>query len=494
MTDKSEKEWDSKFAGDDGLWWYNCMDCINTFEVAEVLEATTRSMKMEAVQEAQQDMLWPVLRAMQLGIRIDQAQRTKLILETQTAIDLREKFLSEVLGHPINPDSPKQMMALFYEDLKLPLQMTRAVKGKAGHATLNDDALQKLAQKEPLVRSLVAAIGDIRTLRKFLSNFLTRRLDPDGRWRCSFNIGGSAAGKSAPKTYRLSSSESAFGTGSNLQNIPSEKSKSIGKAVARGGTGIFGDSASFPNLRSIFIPDPGYSWIELDLQRADLFVVCWEADDAPLKAAMLAGADMHLLNAFILTGKPPPPLEELIEGHSAYVGHRAEMKLTREFAKVWVHGTNYSGQPRTMAAHTGRSIAECERAQRIWFSAHPGIERWHARVRDEVQARRSITNKFGYRWHIFDRLDSVIPEAIAWVPQSTVSIVINKIWMQIFLRLPWVQVLAQIHDSLCIQCPSERLAEALPLIEQCAKVIVPYPDPLTIPVTIKTSPLGWGSC
>jgi uracil-DNA glycosylase len=475
----------------DVLWRYNCLDCVYTLEVGEVLERTVEQMGMIDVHRFQQSMLWPVLRAMQLGIKVDLAQRAKLVMEVQEAIEYRERFLADVLGHPLNPDSPKQMQALFFGDLKLPVQMTRAVKGKPGRATLNDDALQKLAQKEPLVRPLIAAIGDIRTLRKFLSNFLTRPLDADGRWRCSFNIGGSASGKSAPKTYRLSSSESAFGTGANLQNIPSEKSKSIGKAAARGG---IGDPYQFPNIRSIFVPSPGCDIIELDLQRADLFVVCWEADDAELKKAMLAGVDMHLLNAYNLEDKAPPPLEELVEGHPAYLSHRKPIEHARQFAKVWVHGTDYYGQPRTMAAHTGRSVAECERAQRIWFAAHPGIPRWHMRVEAEVAGRRSVSNRFGYRWQIFDRIDSIIPEAIAWVPQSTVSIVINKIWLNVFTHLPWCNVLAQVHDSLLIECPQERTAETLPLIEHQSRVVVPYQDPLVIPVTIKHSHKSWGDC
>ena len=354
--------------------------------------------------------------------------------------------------------------------------------------------MMKLAIKEPLIRPLVSAIGDIRTLGKFISNFLTRRLDSDGRWRCSINIGGSASGKSAPKTYRLSTSESAFDTGANMQNIPSEKSKSIGKAAARAALANVGDPYSLPNIRSIFVPDPGQVYIELDLQRADLFVVAYEANDTILKRVMHSGADIHLANAFSLEGKSVPPIEELVEGHPAYLSHRKPMKLIREFAKVWCHGTNYGGQPRTMSANTGRSLAECERNQRIWFGAHPGILEWHERVKTQVASRRFISNRLGYRWYIFDRIDSIIPEAIAWIPQSTVSIVINRIWLSIFKRAPWIQVLVQVHDALCMQCPKDRMQEALHIIDECAKVIVPYPDPLIIPYTINTSLKSWGDC
>lgn len=486
------KNWSPSMPEDD-LWHYNCLDCTYTFEAAEVLRAVVSRMGLEEVHQFQQQMFWLTLEAMRVGTRVEAMIRNEMIFDVQEEIGKREQYLLEVLGHTLNPDSPKQMHTLFYEDLQLPKQMTKAKKGVPGHPTLDDDAMMKLALREPLIRPLVAAIGDIRTLRKFISNFLTRRLDPDGRWRCSINIGGSASGKSAPKTYRLSTSESAFDTGANMQNIPSEKSKSIGKADKRAKLANIGNPYELPNIRSIFVPDPGHIWIELDLQRADLFVVAYEANDTELKRIMHLGADIHLANSFTLEGKPLPPLDQLIESESeVYLGHRKYMKLTREFAKVWCHGTNYGGQPPTMAKNTGRSIIECQRAQSIWFAAHPGIPAWHERVKEQIFSRRFIANKLGYRWYIFDRVESIVPEAIAWIPQSTVSVVINRIWMALFQRAPWIQVLIQVHDALCMQVPMSRLREALPIIRECARVVVPYPDPLVIPHSLWLSKHSWG--
>ena len=487
------KDW-QKNMDEDRLWHYNCLDTVYTLECAERILGAAKSLGLLHIHTAQQRMFWPVLAAMQKGVRIDQKRRGELVLEVQEAIALREQFITDVAGFPLNYDSPKQMHAFFYADLKLPVQMTRAAKGKPARPTLDDTALQKLARIEPLVRPLAHAIADCRTLGKFLSNFLCRSLSEDGRMRCSFNIGGSESGKSAPKTYRLSSSEDAFGSGANLQVIPSEKSKSIGKAAARGPNLMVGDPYQFPNIREIFVPDPGYTWIDLDLERADLFVVCYESEDESLKKAMRAGVDIHLLNAFALIGKEPPPYEQLIEGHPRYSEWLSSLKHERQFAKVFCHGTNYGGKARTMSAHTGRTVAEVERAQRLWFGAHPGIERWHQRVQQQITSKRFVENKFGYRWYIFDRIDAVLPEAIAWIPQSTVSIVINRIWERIHRELNEVEVLIQVHDSLCMQVPTRRLNDLLPKIKECAKVVIPYADPLIIPVSIKTSDRSWGHC
>lgn len=489
------KNIDPKSISDETQWWtYNCMDCVYTDEVGVAELQVVQDLHLEKVHAFQQSMFWPVLRTMQRGIRIDLARRNELILEVQDAISKREEFLCSILGHPLNPDSPKQMHTLFYRDLRLPVQKIRGKKGVPGAPTLNDDALQKLVLIEPLIKPLVNCIADIRTLGKFLSNFLCRSLDTDGRMRCAYNIGGSESGKSAPKTYRLSSSENAFGSGTNLQNIPSEKSKSMGKAAARGIIAGLGDPYQFPNIREIFIPDPGYTWFDMDLERADLFTVCWEADDAQLKAAMLMGVDIHLLNSFVITGKEPPPLEELVETHPRYGDHRGPQKYVREFSKVFCHGTNFGGQPRTMAANTGRTVHEIDRAQRIWFGAHPGIPRWHGRVKAQISARRYIENRFGYRWYIFDRVESALNEAIGWVPQSHTSIVINRIWERIHRELPEVEILMQVHDSLPGQFLSSQRDIVLPKLRELSRVVIPYDDPLVIPVSIKTSTRSWGHC
>lgn len=489
------KNIDPKSEADETQWWhYNCLDCVYTDEVGLAELAVVEKLNLQEVHTFQQRMFWPVLKTMQLGIRIDKRRRDELIMEVQEAIARRQEFLHSVLGHEINPDSPKQMHTLFYTDLQLPVQHKRGKKGVPGNATLDDEALQKLSKIEPLLKPIINCISDIRTLGKFLSNFLCRPLDIDGRMRCSYNIGGSESGKSAPKTYRLSSSEDAFGSGTNLQNIPSEKSKSVGKAVARGGISGLGDPYQFPNIREIFIPDPGYSWFDMDLERADLFSVCWEADDEQLKAAMRLGVDIHLLNAFVLTGKEPPPLEELIESHARYADHRGPMKTLREFSKVFCHGTNYGGQARTMAAHTGRTVHEVDRAQGIWFGAHPGIKRWHVRVQAQINARRYVENRFGYRWYIFDRVESAFTEALGWLPQSHTSIVINKAWERIDRELPDVQILMQVHDSLPGQIPTHLVHSLLPRLRDCARVVIPYEDPLIIPVSIKTSERSWGHC
>ncbi len=483
--------------GEDQLWAYNAQDCIRTREVGEVEHSIAGKLGLEHVDAFQQRLFWPVLRAMQIGLRVVESHRQELINEIQEAVFERENFLTRVIGHGLNLNSPKQMKTFFYEDLAQPAIWTRPTKKQPARITCDDEALTKIGQREPLLRPITHAIADIRTLEKFMG-FAMAKTGPDGRMRCSFNIGGSESGESAPYTYRLSSSKDAFGSGANLQTIPSEKSKSVGKFLERRKTEIkladFGASDSLPNLRRMFGPDPGYTFFDQDLDRADLQVVVWEADDQMLKAALRMGADIHLLNAFAIEGKEPPSLEELVETHPKYPDHRGPRKHAREFAKVFCHATNYGGSSRTIAGHTGRTVHEIDRAQAKWFGEHPGIKRWHERTWEQVQKYHFVENRFGYRWYIFDRIDGILPEALAWTPQSTVSCVINRAWVNIHNTLPEVQVLLQVHDSLAGQFPTHLRSILIPKIKEASSIVIPYEDPLIIPVGLKTSEVSWGDC
>lgn len=440
------KDWSPKL-GEDQLWIYNLEDCFRTAEVAGELKKVIEHLNLQSVKSFQQAMFWPVLQAMVRGVKIDPDVRSSFALQVTDEMAKREQYFIDVLGHPLNPRSPKQMQELFYGDLHLPV----IIKRGTGKPTLDDDALTRLCNKEPIVRPIVKAISEHRSLGVFLGTFIKAPLDHDGRMRCSYNVCGT-------ETYRLSSSENAFGSGTNLQNIP------------KGTEAKEPDELSLPNVRKIFVPDSGYTFFDMDLDRADLQVVVWEAEDDELKQMLREGVDVHTENARLLG-------------------------CSRQMAKTWVHGTDYGGSPRTMAINCGLLVKDAERMQRLWFGAHPGIERWHRRTEAQLHTKRFVENKYGYRRYYFDRVDGLLPEALAWIPQSTVAITINKIWHGIYHTLPHVQVLLQVHDSLAGQFPTSRAAECLRQLTDLSRtIVIPYADPLIIPTGIKTSTKSWGDC
>lgn len=193
---------------------HNCKDCCVTFEVALVLENLLDHVGRRPQYDFMQATARSALRSMLRGMRIDQKARSEVAGQLMQAIAEYETLIHTLVGFPLNVGSPKQMQDYFYGDLKLPVQIDR----KTRRPTLNAKALATLAEKEPLLRPLIELIDKKRSIGVFLSTFCLMPLDSDGRMRCSFNVCGT-------ETMRFSSSENAFGSGGNLQNIPKGEEK-----------------------------------------------------------------------------------------------------------------------------------------------------------------------------------------------------------------------------------------------------------------------------
>lgn len=208
------KNWDPKL-GEKQLWIYNCKDCCVTYEIDTNQQTaidkftSTSWLELREVHDFQQSLFWPVLHTMIRGIRVNNDSKASLSNDLAAAIKIREDWITDLLGFPLNIKSPKQMQDLFYRLFNQKPVISR----KTGNPTTDDSALERISAREPLLRTLCDVIRDLRSLGVFRSTFLEAPVDLDQRMRCSFNIAGT-------ETYRFSSSENAFGSGMNLQNIP----------------------------------------------------------------------------------------------------------------------------------------------------------------------------------------------------------------------------------------------------------------------------------
>lgn len=246
-------------------------------------------------------------------------------------------------------------------------------------------------------------------------------------------------------------------------------------------------TVELPNIRKLFIPDPGHEIADCDLSGADAQVVAWEADDAELKAAFRAGLKVHKLNAQLMF---PDKVKGWTDDDFKATDHPGGLYYS---CKRGVHGTNYGASARTVAQACGWTVHEAEEFQRRWFGARPGIKLWHRRTERQLITSKSVTNAFGFTRTYFARTDGLLPEALAWVPQSTVGLVCSLAMQNIYERAPWVELLVQVHDSLVFQYLTHmrsRLAE----LKKLMTITIPYPDPLIIPWGLSTSTVSWGAC
>jgi DNA polymerase I-like protein with 3'-5' exonuclease and polymerase domains len=103
-----------------------------------------------------------------------------------------------------------------------------------------------------------------------------------------------------------------------------------------------------------------------------------------------------------------------------------------------------------------------------------------------------VRNRFGYRRYYFERIESLLPEALAWIPQSTVANVINIGMRRVYDQVPQAELLLQVHDSIVFQCPKPNWEDTTRQVLKCLEVTVPYDDPLVIGVGCKVSDKSWG--
>ena len=447
---KSAPKDDAKFFA------YNCRDCCYTFEAREKLEKLLKTAGLwDNYRERIDQSFWSILRLNLRGVRIDTNLRSKLAVELMDASTQRQDFLNYVIGREFNPRSTVQMKEFFYNEMKVTPEKSRTTKKDS----LGAEILQKLHEDYPLLGPVADSIIEMRSLGVFLKTFVLAQLDFDARLRTFFKLSGT-------ETFRLSSSENAFGRGANLQNIPKgDRART---------------SMKMPNIRQMFIPDPGFTIYDIDLAGADAQVVAWTAGDEKLKAMFRAGLKIHAENA-----------KDLFGGDAGPDGKR-EPYYTR--TKMGVHLSNYGGYPSTMSKALGITVKEAERFQNRWFDMHPEIKDWHKRVESRLLSTRTVTNAFGMRRIYFGRLDRTLSEALAWEPQSVVALVTGKAMDIIDTQFHKAELLMQVHDSLVFQAPTSTPKEYIDELLSAVRIVVPFDDPLIIPWGVKSSSRNWGDC
>lgn len=263
-------------------------------------------------------------------------------------------------------------------------------------------------------------------------------------------------------------------------------------------------SYPIPNVRKLITPDNGCEIASIDLSGADAQTVAWESDDADLKAAFRAGVKIHAHNAKVM-----------FKGRAITGFEQPYYDLCR----TGCHLVNYVGGIDELAHAMGFSRSEAKEFRDYWFQLHPGIPRWHARIEDQLQRTRTVTNKFGYRRFYFDRIEGILPEAIAWIGQSHTACVCNRAidrleaWENITWGMaskedfePWViessrevldlgfELLSQVHDELVFQYPVLNRDRLLSTVYRLVHLPIPYDDPLVISWGLKTSQKSWGEC
>ena len=409
---------------------------------------------------------------MRKGFRVNERGRSEAAQELRGRILSLETSLAQlampVWGKGLNPRSPTQLKEFLYSAMRLPEQWL-SFKGVRRVST-NREALEKL---DPYLyaRPFVNIILAIRDLGKQLEIFESA-IDSDGRFRAAYNIAGTETG-------RPSSSENAFGTGRNAQNIA-------------------------PSLRWPFEADRGYRLCVIDLEQVEArdvgyFIGClfgdWEFLDN------CESGDLHTNNAKRIWSGLGWTGDRLSDRKIADQNFYREFSY-RDMAKRGSHLSNYMGTAWTAARSLKVPLSIMEDfqarycrgdASRLISPAFPGIPRWWQWTAEQLQTTRCLTTPFGRRRHFFGRPgdDTTLREAIAFLPQSTTADRMNLGLWRLWAKMPQIELLAQTYDSVTFQYREElNEAEIIGRALELIRVELSRPDgrPYVVPGEAK---VGW---
>lgn len=485
LDENAEKLTDSEI-----YWTYNALDCCVTYDVMNVIEPQLDNVSTNTYRTSMETI--PVLLEMMLeGLPVDLQRREQVLLHYQGQLNKLEsrwiRLCVEGLGIPadrtkrtgkrdplpINPASPKDVQYLFHTVLGVPQKKKRKKGQNEATVTTDRDTLEGFRNyffAEVFVNFILA----MRDCAKAIG-FLKSTLDADNRLRCSFGV-------AATKTGRLNSSFSDTGSGTNLQNVSGK-------------------------LKDIMVSDPTYSLVDIDLEQGDsrgVGAIAWnwfveEHGEAWAGAYLDAceSGDLHTTvtrMAWTNLGWPADLDPAVCIAIAKQIAYR-DLSY-RDLSKKLGHGTNYLGQPQTMAMHTKLPVSTIADFQANYFRAFPCIKEWQIQTIAQLMTQRCLITPWGRRRYFWDdpKASSTQNAAIAYSPQSTTGEFINRgavrLWHYRNRHSLPIRFLLQVHDSLVLQVKTSRLQELIPVILDQLRVVLPLAKgrEFTIPHGVK---VGW---
>lgn len=460
---------------------YNTLDVMYTYEIATIQQELISALpnKLKDFYKFQITEVAPALiDIMNHGVKIDLEKKALLKQQlTQLADEVKAK-IDWLVGEPFNSGSTTQVKILFKDLLGIKLTFNKKTKTESCASAF----MFQYMEEYPEYKVLISLILELRSINVFLKTFINAELDSDNRLRTSYNCAGT-------KTYRLSSRKNAFGNGMNLQNLPSKGKIDLKYALENIDSATSDDDEPFiigdyegltelPNIKELFIPDKDHIFFDMDLSAADARIVAYESNCK------------FLIDIF---ENPELDLYSILASHY-YQRDISKKDKERQIFKSVCHASNYLGKAPTIALAAKLSVKEVETVQKWYFKQCLEVSLWHKKIIKDVQTKGYVENVFGARgWHLNKDDKMLYNKATAWVGQSTIAILINKILTTIHYNEPKIKILLQTHDSISGQFHKLDLTAAERILTR-SRIELPFIKPLIIPTEVKISEKNYGDC
>ena len=381
--------------------------------------------------------LLPVLSRMERnGVKIDAEMLKKHSSELLDQMHRLEEQVYCEAGEQFNIGSPKQIQAILYDKLGLPV-FAKTPKGQPSTA---ESVLQELALEYDLPR-LILEHRSLSKLKSTYTDKLPEQINKStGRVHTSYHQAVAATG-------RLSSSDP------NLQNIP------IRTEEGR-------------RIRQAFIAPAGFKLLAADYSQIELRIMAHLSGDKGLLDAFSSNLDIHKMTAAEV-------FDTAIDAVS-----QDQRRTAKAINFGLIYGMSAFGLARQLGINHGQARAYVDR----YFDRYPGVKEYMDKIRRMAKETGFVETIFGRRLYLPDinarnaaRRQYAERTAINAPMQGSAADIIKKamISADTWLRNNKInaRLIMQVHDELVFEVEEDQVdilkKEITGIMSASAKLAVP---------------------
>lgn len=473
---------------------YNGMDCCVTKEIDEEQELDLISME-ETFKVPARSYFYDYhmkkhkfyLKMENLGFCVDFKRQAELKQKYQFLQDGVHSRLVGLIGHEINVASYPQVFQLLYKEMKFKLLKRNPTSEDSIVRLLGNHA--KTKEKKEILTVLL----EEKRIRTQKSRYINFKPDYDGRCKCSFNIIATETCRSSTSSLKKPLRPGKFG------GIPFHTISKHGRLAK--------------DIRSMFIPDKGMVFVQVDASQCQARIVAVLAEDWELLAAFDT-IDIHRRTAGLIFGYTKDLI--LSQGHVKHVDEMDKDDPMRFCGKKVRHAGNFRmGAGRFMQElntdaqkfDISMHVSQWKAGEmlKVFHLASPKLEKVFWRdIEDCITHTRVLIDPFGGVRVFNGRLDeSTFKEGYANIPQRTEAHLVQKAALAVEDELNgdiehmWI---SENHDSLTMQVPANNWEPYAKLMKKYMQTPIDFKTycsikrdyVLTIPADIEISDTHYG--
>jgi DNA polymerase I len=389
--------------------------------------------------------LVPILAKMERnGVLIDSNLLKSYSNELALKLTQLEQDMFVLAGEEFNPNSPKQLQKILFENLKLPILK----KTPKGDPSTSEEVLTELALDFALPQLILTYRGLAKLKNTYTDKLPLMVSEKDHRIHTNYNQTGTVTG-------RLSS------TDPNLQNIPVRNEEGR-------------------RIRQAFIAPKGYKIVSADYSQIELRIMAHLSKDQGLLDAFNKNKDIHRVTAAETLGI-------------------AEDQVTteqRRSAKAVNFGLIYGMSAFGLAKQLGIPRQEAQSYIDRYFKRYPGIAIYMEETRQQATEEGYVKTVSGRRLYLPSIKSSRAMErkaaeraAINAPMQGTAADIIKTAMINIaeFIKQQAkddIRLLMQVHDELIFEVKEEKVAQLKPQIQHIMENCYPLSIPLHVDIGV----------